>query len=173
MLTKADVNALRKADSLCVHLSRDYTCARAIKRNPKTEANPFAQDLEHLVTCSIELDGIRGREEIASGRAKCAELIWLYPSQLHTATLILHTLREGDEITFKFAPDYHTNGYISAAGLHADTLCLDVRRKGKTIARWELQSCVCPDNSARMCRGIPNSEHYESDAAEARKVLAA
>jgi hypothetical protein len=169
-LTKMDVNALRKADSLCVHLSKDYTAARAIKRNTPTEAEPFAHDLEHLIPCTIELGTGRGREELESGRAKCFAMLWLFPTQLHTAALVLRTLREGDEITFRFVADYHTNGYIAAAGLHADALCMDVRRQGKTIARWELETSTCPDNSSRMCKGIPDSDSYQSTADTARRV---
>jgi len=169
-LTKIDISALRKADSLCVHLSRDYTIARAIKRNPKTETNPFASDVEHIVNANIRLATMRGEAELAAGQVKCFSMSNLYPSQRHPATLILRTLREGDEITFRFAADAHSNCYIAAAGLHADTLYLDVLRKGKTIAYWELETSVCPDNSVRMCKGVPSSERYETSAVEARKA---
>ncbi len=172
MLTKSDIIALRTADSLCVHLGKDYTVARAIKRNPKTEAKPFAQDTDHMVNCEISLNGSRGQDELKSGRVKCFALINLYHSQKHTATLILHTLRENDEITFRFYPDAHTNGYVAMSGLHADCLYMDVRRQGKTIGHWELQSSICPTNSARMVNGVPDSESYRNDAVSARKAVA-
>jgi hypothetical protein len=47
---------------------------------------------------------------------------------------------------------------------------MDVKRQGKTVAHWELQTSICPDNSARMCRGIPDSDSYESTADTARRV---
>jgi hypothetical protein len=79
-------------------------------------------------------------------------------------------LRADDEITFRFYPDAHTNGYVAMGGLHADALYLDVRREGKVIARWELDISITPANSARMCRGVPNAESYARDASEARQV---
>jgi hypothetical protein len=170
MLTKADVKALRNADSLCVHLSRDYTAVRAIKRKRYGDADPFATDQEHIVSASVALRGFRGRDGLADGRVKCFAMINLYPSQKHNATLILHTLREGDQIAFQFSPDGHTNGYLSAAGLHGDALYMRVLRQGKFIAEWEMATSFCPSNSARMICGVPNSAHYEQDAAEARKV---
>lgn len=169
MLTKLELAALRQCDALCVHLSKDFTAVRAIKRNPKTEKEPFAQDQEQLITADVGLETLRGREELESGRVKCFAHISLYPNQKHTSWLILQTLRVGDELTFNFYPDAHTNGYIAAAGLHGDALYLNVRRKGKTVARWSLAHSICPTNTARMVTGVPDSESYTRDAERVRK----
>jgi hypothetical protein len=95
-------------------------------------------------------------------------MLGIYHKQQTGISSILKTLRVDDEITFRFHPDAHTNGYVAAAGLHADVLYLNVRRDGKTIARWEIDCTICPPNSARMCCGVPNSESYDRDASEAR-----
>ncbi len=163
-LTRTDLIALRKADSLCVHLGKN-TMVRAIKRADCGE--PFARDLEHIIPAEVGFENIRGRDNAA---AECFAMVNLYPSQKHSAVLILRTLREGDELTFSFYPDAHSNGYMAAAGLHGDALMLHVRRDGKQIAHWELCSSCCPSNSARMVRNVPDTESYHNSAIEARKV---
>ncbi len=165
MLTKSDIKALRTADCLCVHLGKTNV-VRAIKRNPKTETNPFAVDVEHLVTADVGLDTLRGKEKLAAERVQCFAMINLYHSQKHTSALILRTLREGDEIAFRFYPDGYTNGYLAMAGLHGDCLHLYVRRQAKTVAVWDIAHSICPTNTARMVRGVPDSDHYARDAAE-------
>jgi hypothetical protein len=86
---------------------------------------------------------------------------------------ILKSLRAGDEIAFLFWPDAHSNGYVAAAGLHADLLQLSVYRKGKRIATWNVTTSLCADNSARMCRGVPVSANYQRAAADRRRDNAA
>jgi hypothetical protein len=155
-LTKMDVAALRKGDVLCVHLTSQYPkgLMRVIKHANRNEANPFAQDQEHIIDAPVTLNGFNGRAEIESGRAKCFGHVTFYHGQHTPAPCIVQTLREGDDITFRFYPDAHTNGYVSKAGLPGDVLYLDVRRGDKRFS-WELENSICPDNTARMCQGIP------------------
>lgn len=63
-----------------------------------------------------------------------------------------HTLRTGTEIRLYWFPDANTNENLRDVGLHADTLYVDVRR-GKTWARYMVAVSICPENSARMCKG--------------------
>lgn len=172
-LTKLDIAALRHADDLTVHLSAKTPdgLVRLIQRKRPDERNPFAQDVEHLLSVEVSMATHRGQEALKAGNAQCFAMVGLYRSQNTPAWCALRTLRADDEIEFQFHPDYHTNGYVAMAGLHADSLVLTVRRDGKTIAHWEIATSICPVNSARMCRGVPNSETYNSDAAEARKVV--
>ena len=172
MLTKTDIAALRKADDLTVHLSSRTPegLVLAIKRKHRSEQDPFAQDIEHVLTATAALDGFRGQEQLKNGGAEFFAMVGLYHGQHGHASSVFRTLRAGDEITFRFYPDAHTNGYCAMSGLHGDILCLDVRRHGKRVASWELTSSICPSNSARMCRGVPNSESYERDGQEARRV---
>jgi hypothetical protein len=171
-LTKIDVAALRKCDDICVHLGARHPdgLVRAIKRKGYGNPDPFATDIEHIVTAKVEIDTLRGRQALEAGDVQCFAMIGVYHSQHTGQSSILKTLRAGDEITFRFYPDAHTNGYVAMGGLHADVLYMDVRRDGKTVARWELDISITPANSARMCRGVPNSEHYNEEAESARKV---
>ena len=171
MLTKNDIAAIRKADDLCIHLNKanPQGLIRLIKRKPMFDAKPFEQDQEHLLTASATIETIRGRQALESGAAECFECVGIYHSQHTPVSSILKTLKEGDEITFVFSPDYHCNGYVAAAGLHADALLLNVTRNGKRQT-WELATQVCENNSARMCRGVPNSDDYNRSAEERRKV---
>jgi hypothetical protein len=170
MLTKMDIAAIRQSDDICVHLNARHPngLVRLIKRRDYNK--PFSEDKEHILTATAKLDGLRGQAELQRGEVECFAMAGIYHGQHAQVSLALRSLHLGDEVTFSFYPDGHTNGYLAAAGLHGDLLYMYVRRNGKTVARWELQSSVCPSNSARMCRGIPNSENYDRDAEEARKV---
>jgi hypothetical protein len=172
MLTKLDIAALRRCDDICVHLGSRHPegLVRAIKRKGYGNTDPFATDIEHIVTAKVAIDTLRGRRAMEAGGVECFAMIGVYIPQHTGQSAILKTLRADDEITFRFYPDAHTNGYVAMGGLHADVLYLDVRRDGKTIARWQLAISICPANSARMCRGVPNSEHYSAEAESARKV---
>jgi hypothetical protein len=173
-LSKLDIAALRKADDLCVHLSQRCPkgLVRAIKRKPMLtqERDPFATDIEHIIDAPVTLDGFCNQKLIENGTVKCFGSVGLYHSQHTPASSAIKTLRAGDEIEFAFEPDGHTNGYVAAAGLHGDVLKLIVRRKGKRVATWKLESSMCPRNSARMCDGMPKPDWYDSRAADARGV---
>lgn len=172
MLTKLDIAAMRAADDLCVHLNARHPdgLVRLIKRRDRS--TPFSEDKEHVLPAAVKIEAMRGQAELARGEVEAFAMIGLYHCQAGSLSAILRTVRAGDELTFSFYPDGHTNGYVAMAGLHADLLYLYVRRDGKTIARWEVDHSVCPDNSARMIRGIPNSESYRNMAADARKHAA-
>lgn len=168
-LTKLDISALRKADNIAVHLHDGHPegRVRVIKRAPNaTPKNPFPQEVEHVLPCPVVIDGYgcdsEAMDKIKGGRARCFELIYLYPSQQTHASCVIKTLREGDEITFRFFPDAHSNGYVAEKDLHADVLYLEVRRNGKRIAKWEIESSVCADNSARMCQGLTKQSYYDT-----------
>lgn len=172
MLTKTDIAAIRAANDLCIHLNRRHPngLVRLIKRK-SYNAKPFETDQEYTIEgATVAMATLRGKESIEQGNVECFAMVGLYHDQHSHASCILKTLRADDEIMFSFYPDAHTNGYVAMGGLHADTLYLRVRRDGKTIADWELQTSICPSNSARMCRGVPDSESYKKDAEEARKV---
>lgn len=151
MLTKLDIAAFRKADTLCVHLDAHNPegLVRLIKRGDRNK-DPFAQDVEHIVSCEVT---VPVRRNLDTG-AKCFGYVDFYHSQLTETSCVIRTLRAGDEITFRFWPDCNSNDYVRRAGLHADAMFLDVKRQGKRVACWKLESSICPDNSARMCQGF-------------------
>lgn len=145
-LTKDDIAAIRKANDICIHLnaSNPDGLVRLIKRKPYN-AKPFDCDLEHALPARVQVENRM--------QAECFAMAGIYHEQGCGISSILKTLRAGDELTFSFWPDAHSNQYVTEAGLHADALYLDARRDGKRIARWELDQSTCPDNSARMCKG--------------------
>lgn len=158
-LSKDDIYAIRHADDLVVHLGtgNDHLAkgiVRLIKRKgyrPK----PFETDKEYVLeNVKVAMENSAGQWAMENGSAKCFAMVGIYPNQNTPVASILRTLKVGDELTFSFYPDAHSNEYVSKAGLHADALFLHVVRKGKRHS-WELDVSVCPNNTARMCYGVP------------------
>ncbi|MGY3615693.1 hypothetical protein [Bradyrhizobium sp. USDA 10063] len=171
MLTKNDIAAIRAADDICIHLGSRHPkgLVRLIKRKG-WNAKAFETDQEYVLENAwVTMETTGGRDALERGVAECFAMAGIYHGQRAPVSSILKTLRAGDEITFSFYPDGHTNGYVAAAGLHADILYLHVRRNGKRQT-WEFDVSVCPSNSARMCRGVPNGDGYERMAAERREL---
>lgn len=170
MLTKEDIFAIRKADVLCMHLNKTHPggLVRLIKRKSYSP-KPFETDQEYILSAKVEIETHRGKTALEAGAAECFAHVGIYHEQASHVSSVLKTLRVGDDVTFAFHPDGHGNGYVAAAGLHADVLYLDVRREGKRT-RWEIEISVCPNNSARMCRGVPNDRSYEEGAEYVRKL---
>lgn len=157
-LTKNDIKAFRTADDLVVHLGGRVGNdgeVRLIKRKSRFNPKPFETDQEYrLENCKVRLETAQGMKALHEGRATCFAMVGLYHSQRIPASNIIKTLKEADEITFSFWPDAHSNDYVRKAGLHADVLYLHVRRPDGKSYSWELDVSVCPDNSARMCKGV-------------------
>lgn len=162
-LTKFDVAAIRKADAIVVHLSSSLNKVRLIKR--RDTSKPFSEDQEHVLPAEVTVYGYHGQNALTNGAQFCAHQS-IYHRQICKAATILRQLRVGDEPVFEFYPDANSNGYLAAAGLHADVCNLKIRRNGKIVAVFELTDSVCPDNSARMCRGVPATESYRAAAKE-------
>lgn len=166
-LTKNDITAFRKADQIVVHLSDLGARVALVKRKPYN-AEPFETDQEYkLENCEVRLETTRGREALANGSARCFELVYLYHDQHTHASSVVKSLRAGDEIAFCFAPDHHTNGYVADAGLHADALLLRINRANKYLT-FELENSIGPNNSARMCFGVPKDPSYDRMASDRR-----
>lgn len=172
MLTKNDIAAIRNADDICIHLGARHPqgLVRLIKRKPMFNAKPFDTDQEHVLeTEHVTTESMGARDALERGAAEFFAMAGIHHSQHCPVSSVLKSLKVGDELTFSFYPDCHTNGYVAAAGLHADALYLHVRRKGKRQT-FELVSSICPTNSARMCRGVPNGSSYNQMADERRKM---
>jgi hypothetical protein len=73
-------------------------------------------------------------------------------------------LRAGDEVRFEFRADWHSNGNVANARLHADILSLLVYRDGNLVADYELDHSICPDNLARMVRNVEPSKWWKEQA---------
>lgn len=158
MLTKEDVYAIRHADDICVHLTAKHPkgLVRLIKRKPYYNAKPFETDQEHELHATVAMDNAwKHGPMVESGAVQCFAMAGIYHEQQTHVSSVLKTLRVGDELRFRFYPDAHTTQYGEELGLHGDSLYLDVYRDGKRKACFELETSMCPDNSARMCRGVP------------------
>jgi hypothetical protein len=162
-ITKTDIAAIRSADTLCVHLNKTNSTGLIRLIKGRDRAKPFSEDQEYVLPCSVELHGYNHRTAIENG-AQCFAHVYLFHSQHTPVSCIMNTLRAGDEVTFVFYPDAHSNGYLAKAGLHGDALYMHVRRGDKRY-EWNLQTSTCPENSARMCRGVPPSQSYLDGAA--------
>lgn len=171
MLTKEDIAAIRRADDICIHLGARHPegLVRLIKRKAYN-AKPFETDQEHVISGEhVTTESMPARDALERGTAEFFAMAGIYHNQHCPVSSVLKSLKVGDELTFSFYPDCHSNGYVAAAGLHADCLYLHVRRAGKRHT-WDLISSICPNNSARMCRGVPNSRDYDLSAEERRKI---
>lgn len=170
MLTKLDIAAIRACDAITVHLSSRVPegLVKAIKR--RDYGKPFAEDKEHILPATVSSHNERGADALRNG-AQFFAMEHVYWGQHCPTSSVLRTLRVGDEISFSFWPDALSNGYIAAQGLHGDLLRLTVRRDGKRVATWDFSQSFCPENSARMCKGVPVSDDYRR-AAEERRAAA-
>ena len=165
VLSKLDVAAIRKCDWLTVRYVAQPAGSRASqveawKRANKTESDPFAQDVVHLVPASVTL--LQDTRHDYS-RAECVAVIWPY-SAGHVRSVI-DTLRAGDQIEMQFYPDGHSSPALLKAGFHADLLSLGIRRGGKPFAVFDFDVEISNSISWRMCRGVTARE-IEQIAAE-------
>ena len=152
ILTKMDISAVRKADNLAVNLYEGNQMVRAIKRFPATDSNPFAHDVEHRIAAPVVLR--TGWRQEAGSNVHCFELLYMYQDQKTPTTCVLNTLRVGDGVKFVFHADYHRTPGLAESPFHADTLLLEVYRADKLHAKFELHTSICPDNTARMVKGV-------------------
>jgi hypothetical protein len=173
-LTKADVAALRQCDQISVHYAANdpsVNACVAFKRLERRENDPFGDtERRHAIGDGSNI-GMAYRYDAAerNAHARCFALVSNYASQHTPEASALATLRVGDAIAWEFAPDAGSNGYAAVHGLHIDELILRVRRGGKDHASWTLATCCCPSNSARMVKGVADSESYKRDAQRVRE----
>lgn len=161
-LTKLDIAAIRKADDLVVVLAEGKPAVTLTKKKRLNDPDPYAQDTRYSLDAPVTLDGWHRREETAT--ARCFSYVTIFHNQHTHTSSVLNTLRVGDQISFRFWPDAHSNTNMARARLHGDVLYLDVYRNGHRHAEFEIDHTNCPDNSARMCRGVKNTESWEIEA---------
>jgi hypothetical protein len=83
---------------------------------------------------------------------------------------IVRILRSGDALELVWIGDALANGYLKngeGVRLHADRLALQFTRpraKGPQLWSFNVGESICPDNSARMIRGIPYHRAPKRDA---------
>jgi hypothetical protein len=173
-LTKADVAALRQCDHVSVHYSANdpsVTACVAYKRLERKESDPFGDTERRVSIGNGACIGMAYRYDAAerNAQARCFAMVSLYASQHTPESSAIATLRVGDAIAWEFSPDAGSNGYAAERDLHIDELILRVRRGGRDHASWTMATCCCPNNSARMVKGVADSESYKRDAQRARE----
>ena len=165
-LTKEDAKAIRLADSVCFHLTKETAesdtlaavCRITLSKEIKTGSDVFPGSNERMTAQRF----ITTRAHLPRGASKAFASLW--DGENGAWGLIRRTIREGDEVTFSAREN--GNQYVKAAkinsgdlenhdcgydSLHSDELLVSVYRKGSSIA-----SCVviahstCPNNTARM-----------------------
>lgn len=165
-LTKLDLAALKQADYLGVWYfgeENGRTNAQAVKRANKTEKDPFATDAVHVITAPIrvrcyENTGLFAKDnDRISARAAVSFYHGNSDTDPTSASSVVRLLRAGDGIIFEFHADALTTTGLRDAGFHGDRLCLLVWR-GKERFRLVLDSCTCPDNTARMVQGVASRD---------------
>jgi hypothetical protein len=156
VLTKLDIAAMNKADYLSVMLKDGTPRVTVWKRHEKSEKDPFAQDVCHVIDAPIRVTN-HASGTINSGRFYASMDFWRRTNDSHIAAVV-STLRAGDGISFEFYPDCHTTENLRTAGLHGDVLRLHVTR-GKHRHVFEIAQNTCPDNTARMCQGATRKEY--------------
>lgn len=132
-LTKEDVSYLRRADDVYAINIGGQNYLRCVKRGNSSDA--FDDDKR----VDIAVDG--------NGADNWFTSAWQFPWR---------TLRVGDKVWLHWYPDAATNEYMREAGLHGDSLYVDITRgKGRSeqINRYLVANSCSADNTARMCRG--------------------
>jgi hypothetical protein len=157
MLTKNDITAIKMADHIVVHLNATHPTGLVRLIQDQTPPVPFARETEHNLPALVTLEGryTLYPESVTGSSVDCVSHQYVGYEGYNSVRSIMLSLKAGDELSFAFHPDSHSNQYTKDAGLHADVLYLTVRRKDKKVAVWTFDSTICPDNSARMCRNLP------------------
>ena len=155
-LTKMDLAAIRQCDYMHVSLVAGESKVRACKRKERSEKEPFAEDAQIYLDIPVTS---YTRFDATHSQTKMGTLLYHYPAETgrnHLAS-VLSLLRVGDKVGFQFYPDAHSTQNTREAGLHGDVLRLLIER-GKQRLCFEVATSMCPENSARMCQGVPYTD---------------
>ena len=170
-LTKADVTAMRKADTV-VFRHKDGATAIECAKRLRQGNDPFADtERRHVFVIPGRaqyggFDRYHGEDNAKAFTAFDMIHSAQFSDEWQTAAAVF---KAGDELTAQWFASAG-NGYCKYAvcgddkegsgpwhGLHHDWLCLVAQRKaGKSWRKLTFRVCdsVCPDNSARMIKAV-------------------
>ncbi len=140
MLTKEDIQAIRKADAVSFHSSdkESKIMATIEKRNPLFPANPLMSHRDITIGSNLpQLHYVTAFYYIGSA---------LYSPEWQTITRLL---RPGDRLELFWYPNGGTNQILKSLSLLGDFVRLIVFR-GKNVLTFRLGESVGYDNTARM-----------------------
>jgi len=164
-LTKDDIKALRKADTLCPDYYQGKSALRILRDHKSTKDGGRVEYPEVALDVSSNFtvyktadapDGYGGNEYDAKPSRCFAHVSAHY----EVGQYIVDTLREGDQIGLEWSANV-SNGYMwnircahpqyEGQRIYHDTCVLRIRRGNKDYT-VKLADSHCPDNSARMMR---------------------
>lgn len=160
-LTKLDIAALRKADSICFDHNvrsgfdddtRRGHFIRAIKRRAPSDSDPYATDITHRIEVTSYLHDYAADRELDRDGTMFPSYFTAFHMAHHVSPeleTVFATLRPGDRLDMGWARGNSTRN-LEEAGLHRDELRLTVRRGEKWKRTFLVAVSVCPDNTARM-----------------------
>lgn len=149
------VAAMRKADRVCFVHDKRQSYIRAIKVNPATDRNPFAQDIEIVIPCETRFVSYEKDEN------------YFHPMPDFTAFEMEHCaqssldwqttagfLKVGDVITLKWCRGAMNTQGVDDIDWCGDYLKLQIARGDKKYS-FHVDQCFVPrHSSARMIRNV-------------------
>lgn len=159
-LTKMDIAALRQCDLVSFHHSRDgHSFINATKRCQKTEADPFARDMDYRVSCETYFTSYEPASRSYYRPTFIGfEMIYSYTHDNAWRT-IANLLRADDLVILHWEHGSLSSETLRDAGLVGDELKLDVVR-GKQKLTFNLSAQVGrSDGAARMIRDVRPTEY--------------
>lgn len=165
-LTQDDLKALRQADKVCFRLYDGVATVEAcLDRGLAAEPRILTAAQQRLFPEVGHLDGERMRKIVVGGSVRWYDAVagrstlegssafsMISSAQYTRAWVtVVHLLKAGDVLHLDFEGDAHSNGYTRSAGLHVDTLLLNVRRGSRALT-FQVDSRVTPNNTARMVK---------------------
>jgi hypothetical protein len=156
-LTREDLAALRKCDTVSFHTFQGKAYVNACKR--VKDPGPFdPREREWRVECGAAVTCYADEDRPSTERLKAARCFAMHHAcscNQEWRTLVDHLLRVGDVPTLDWVAG-NDNGYLRGTRdggqrLHHDQLFLLVKRKGRTLRVW-LADSICADNTARMVK---------------------
>lgn len=170
VISKTDLAALRKADSIVFHHDRPgdrvngtagrIRCLKRLSAREQ-EQDPFAPDSrEYGIDCEswIKFPGDSIPKDCTPtdfrDKLRAAEVMSVYRFHNNGSVLstVIDLIRANDTVKLSWYYDAGNN-YTQNGGLHSDMLELHIERPGKKQSKhfaFLLRYSVCPDNSARM-----------------------
>jgi hypothetical protein len=154
-LDALQIAAMRKADVMCFHHRERQSYIRAVKRNAKTERNPFAEDVEIVIPCETRFVSYEKDESYfhpmpdftAFEMEHCAQ------SSLDWQTTAAF-LKVGDVVTLKWCRGAMNTQGADDIGWCGDYLKLQIARGDKKFS-FHVNQCFVPrHSSARMIRDV-------------------
>lgn len=141
-ISKLDLAAIRQADRISFHF---HEGVHSVVCTKKVESPGPYGDSERDYEFPV-----KGGFPYSKTARACFAMIYTTRFNEEWQT-IAGCLKVGDELRLHWRAD--SNQYLRDAGLHFDELLLHVKRGSKVLV-FSVATSICPDNTARMIRGL-------------------